>query len=172
VGERNAFVRGIVEQPADDNRRLVFADWLDEHDEPEHAAHLRHDGLIWNIVSAKTVSLVFGTAYPVEARRRYLVRWPAAGPRIRAEDRSPTCILGPIASSFPRAWGVRCHCGSSYGWIEFTGGTWHCPTCPPTEAERERWQNELNRRLADVMERLLQPQGETGSTEDQPAQGG
>jgi uncharacterized protein (TIGR02996 family) len=39
--ERDAFIRSIVENPADDTTRLAFADWLDEHDEPELAEFIR-----------------------------------------------------------------------------------------------------------------------------------
>lgn len=38
MSERDAFIRSICEQPADDVARLVFADWLDEHgDEAQRA---------------------------------------------------------------------------------------------------------------------------------------
>ena len=40
--ERHAFLRAIKDHPDDDTPRLVFADWLDEHGEPERAAELRH----------------------------------------------------------------------------------------------------------------------------------
>lgn len=32
-----AFMKGIAENPSDVSLRRVFADWLDEHDEPEEA---------------------------------------------------------------------------------------------------------------------------------------
>jgi uncharacterized protein (TIGR02996 family) len=40
------FTRRIMECPEDEAVRLVFADWLDEHGDPERAAYLRlgHDG--------------------------------------------------------------------------------------------------------------------------------
>jgi uncharacterized protein (TIGR02996 family) len=34
AAEEEAFLRAIVENPDDDTPRLVFADWLDEHDDP------------------------------------------------------------------------------------------------------------------------------------------
>src|SRR5215470_6533504 len=37
----NAFVLAILEHPEDDTPRLVFADWLDEHDQPERAEFIR-----------------------------------------------------------------------------------------------------------------------------------
>ncbi|MBX9628078.1 MAG: TIGR02996 domain-containing protein [Gemmataceae bacterium] len=36
-----AFLRAIAAAPADDTPRLVFADWLDEHDRPERAEFIR-----------------------------------------------------------------------------------------------------------------------------------
>lgn len=41
MDERDAFLRMIVENPDDDTPRLVFADWLEEHDEPERAEFIR-----------------------------------------------------------------------------------------------------------------------------------
>src|SRR6476659_7569532 len=39
--DRAAFLRAIAEQPDDDLPRLVYADWLDEHGEPERAEFIR-----------------------------------------------------------------------------------------------------------------------------------
>ena len=36
-----AFVRAVVDAPGDDTPRLVYADWLDDHDDPARAAYLR-----------------------------------------------------------------------------------------------------------------------------------
>jgi uncharacterized protein (TIGR02996 family) len=41
VNERAAFTRAICENPADDTVRLVYADWLEEHGEPERAEFVR-----------------------------------------------------------------------------------------------------------------------------------
>jgi uncharacterized protein (TIGR02996 family) len=41
MDERLAFLAAIKAAPADDVPRLVFADWLDEHDEPERAEFIR-----------------------------------------------------------------------------------------------------------------------------------
>jgi uncharacterized protein (TIGR02996 family) len=41
VDERAAFIRAICEEPADDTRRLGFADWLDERDESARAEFIR-----------------------------------------------------------------------------------------------------------------------------------
>jgi len=41
MSDREAFVQAIAANPADDLPRLVFADWLDEHGEPERAEFIR-----------------------------------------------------------------------------------------------------------------------------------
>src|SRR5687768_1025238 len=41
MGEREALLRTVCENPDDDLPRLVFADWLDEHGEPERAEFIR-----------------------------------------------------------------------------------------------------------------------------------
>jgi uncharacterized protein (TIGR02996 family) len=39
--EQAAFIRAICTDPADDTARLVYADWLDEHDQPARAEFIR-----------------------------------------------------------------------------------------------------------------------------------
>jgi uncharacterized protein (TIGR02996 family) len=41
MSDREAFVSAIAANPADDLPRLVFADWLDEHGDPERAEFIR-----------------------------------------------------------------------------------------------------------------------------------
>src|SRR5581483_6308863 len=41
AADRAAFLRAIAEHPDDDLPRLVYADWLDEHGEPERAEFIR-----------------------------------------------------------------------------------------------------------------------------------
>jgi uncharacterized protein (TIGR02996 family) len=41
VGEREALYRAVIENPADDAPRLVFADWLEEHGEAQRAEFIR-----------------------------------------------------------------------------------------------------------------------------------
>jgi uncharacterized protein (TIGR02996 family) len=41
MSDREAFVAAIAGTPWDDTSRLVYADWLDEHGEPERAAFIR-----------------------------------------------------------------------------------------------------------------------------------
>src|SRR5262245_61421289 len=36
-----AFLPDILENPEDDTSRLVYADWLEEHDQPERAEFIR-----------------------------------------------------------------------------------------------------------------------------------
>ena len=39
--EHDAMIAAILAQSADDTARQVFADWPEEHDEPERAAYIR-----------------------------------------------------------------------------------------------------------------------------------
>jgi uncharacterized protein (TIGR02996 family) len=41
MSEREAFLEAIKQSPEDEDTRKIFADWLDEHDEPEHAEWMR-----------------------------------------------------------------------------------------------------------------------------------
>lgn len=41
--ELHAFLRTVAEEPANCHLRLIFADWLEEHDEPELAAVYRKE---------------------------------------------------------------------------------------------------------------------------------
>jgi uncharacterized protein (TIGR02996 family) len=41
VGDRDALLAAILAQPDEDAPRLVYADWLDEHDESERAEFIR-----------------------------------------------------------------------------------------------------------------------------------
>lgn len=41
MSDREPFLKMIAENPLDETNRLVFADWLDEHDEPEEASRQR-----------------------------------------------------------------------------------------------------------------------------------
>ena len=49
TNDRQSFVDGIYENPGDEGRRLIFADWLEEHGEPKNAAVLRMPGnlMLW-----------------------------------------------------------------------------------------------------------------------------
>jgi uncharacterized protein (TIGR02996 family) len=40
-GRQQAFLRAIADTPDDDTPRLVYADWLEEHGDPDRAAYLR-----------------------------------------------------------------------------------------------------------------------------------
>jgi uncharacterized protein (TIGR02996 family) len=46
LSERDAFTRGICENPADDNVRMVAADWIEERGDPDHAEFIR-DQIEW-----------------------------------------------------------------------------------------------------------------------------
>ena len=39
--DETGFLKTILDDPDDDTHRLVYADWLEEHGEPERAAFVR-----------------------------------------------------------------------------------------------------------------------------------
>jgi uncharacterized protein (TIGR02996 family) len=60
-------LRSVLENPACDTARLVFADWLEENGEPERAAFIRAEVGAWASGGQGTLSV--GSASP--ARRHY-----------------------------------------------------------------------------------------------------
>jgi uncharacterized protein (TIGR02996 family) len=90
VNEEDIFLASIAEEPGDDACRLVYADWLDEHAQPEKAAFVRAAVRIRNdmaLVSAGLTTLPPGWLGAVMGSYAVtLVRWPshAKVPVIRA----------------------------------------------------------------------------------------
>lgn len=41
MNQEQAFLADVIEHPDDDSLRLIFADWLDDHDQPERAEFIR-----------------------------------------------------------------------------------------------------------------------------------
>src|SRR6516162_2062254 len=41
MNHHQGFLQAIIESPDDDTPRLVFADWLDDHDQPQRAEFIR-----------------------------------------------------------------------------------------------------------------------------------
>src|SRR5205809_8115599 len=71
-----AFLRGLQASPGDDLPRLIYAEWLDEHGQPERAAYLRAECALANAANARE-------ARPPEQRLAELhpvidVNWRAA----------------------------------------------------------------------------------------------
>ena len=58
IAEREGLLADIRENPHDDTPRLVFADWLDDHGEPERAAFIRAQ------VDAAAIRAVLAVPYP------------------------------------------------------------------------------------------------------------
>jgi uncharacterized protein (TIGR02996 family) len=55
MSDAAAFLRAIIAEPADDLPRLVYADWLDEHGEPERAEFIRVQCAIPNTDPAELI---------------------------------------------------------------------------------------------------------------------
>jgi uncharacterized protein (TIGR02996 family) len=41
MNHHDAFLRAVIEAPDDDTPRLVYADWLDDHGDPDRADFIR-----------------------------------------------------------------------------------------------------------------------------------
>ena len=54
MSDEDALLAAIIAAPDDDTPRLVYADWLDEHDRPEHAEYLRLGVEIEKLCAEKT----------------------------------------------------------------------------------------------------------------------
>ncbi len=81
MSDREAFVAAIAANPADDLPRLVFADWLDEHGDPERAEFIRTQ-IRWH--HADTVERKALDARAGELLREHWMTW--FGPFLRALD--------------------------------------------------------------------------------------
>lgn len=73
MSDEAAFLEALTANPADDTARLVYADWLDEHDQPQKAEYLRavaaladQPDLSANDLAARTAAL--GVALPRDWR--------------------------------------------------------------------------------------------------------
>lgn len=76
--ERDALLRAIAANPADDLPRLVYADWLDEHDEPERAEFIRVQCRLAEIkngplLQASTIRKQLGEGIDLQKRERELL---------------------------------------------------------------------------------------------------
>lgn len=62
--QRQAFLDAIAADPTDDSVCLVFADWLEEHDEPSEADRYRkyHESYLWMTEFASGVGISYQLA--------------------------------------------------------------------------------------------------------------
>jgi uncharacterized protein (TIGR02996 family) len=137
--EREALLAAVCEHPDDDTPRLVFADWLDEHGEPDRAEFIRLQCL-----RAK------GDA-PWEEYRRWLMRelelWEAHGDHWLAE--LPSCPAPELdwGGLFERGFAgemltVRAvqRVGPGYAYIEYEG-----TDCAALDWKRLLWSAPITR---------------------------
>jgi uncharacterized protein (TIGR02996 family) len=81
VGDREALVRAVLAAPADDLRRLVWADWLDEHEEAERATYVRAQVELASLVAAEQFDAdeyVEAVRAVASVSRESLWQWAAA----------------------------------------------------------------------------------------------
>jgi len=79
MSDRDAFLAAIFSNPADTAPRLVFADWLDEHDEPFRAAVLRRGTLEDLIELYAGVVITDPEGLTEIGGRRYVGPWQWSG---------------------------------------------------------------------------------------------
>jgi len=102
MGEREALLRAVCDNPDDDLPRLVFADWLEEHGEPERAEFIR----VQIRLSRLTFVPLDEPALAKSLRERQRLLW-AANHRIWLDDlpKGEGTILWPHdwSRGFPRS---------------------------------------------------------------------
>lgn len=81
--DRESFLKAICEQPADDTARMVFADWLEEHGEPERAEFVRLQIALARVVCEWEA-----------AGKQPCERWNAERPVYRMMTICPACQRG------------------------------------------------------------------------------
>lgn len=62
--DEQTLIRSVCISPADDTPRLVFADWLDEHDQPERAEFIRLQCRIAEMITSKPCNKTAGPPIP------------------------------------------------------------------------------------------------------------
>ncbi len=92
--DREALLRAVCENPDDDLPRLVFADWLDEHDEPARAEFIRVQ-----VEFAQRASNGLGADPKLRRIDREIwavhgQRWQAELPRIQGVEWFSECFRG------------------------------------------------------------------------------
>jgi uncharacterized protein (TIGR02996 family) len=94
VTEQDALLEAVFAAPADDTPRLVYADWLDEHGEPEYAAFIRAQ-----VELARHARGAAGRAPAKEAEqkawRRLRRKWSDLAP-------TPEFVKANFSRGFPR----------------------------------------------------------------------
>jgi uncharacterized protein (TIGR02996 family) len=133
--DRESFIAGIVECPADTLRRLVFADWLDENGEPEYAEFIRVQCEL-----SPYIDLSLEPAKSLHRRERELIAdygdmwFPVPNVFVRRhlfdeEDESACLIYRGFVAEWrgPLAWwaGGECVCFTNHPLDD-------CPTCGGT----------------------------------------
>jgi uncharacterized protein (TIGR02996 family) len=111
MDDNQAFISAIAEEPTCDTRRLIYADWLEEHDNPQAADYLRTE------LELARLPLDSPQARPL--RDRLWQTWAAVDPAWLLIFTQPR-MLRANPTPFPSAWknfdlGSLRECGGTYG---------------------------------------------------------
>lgn len=88
--DKRALIRACAARPDDDTPRLVFADWLDDHGDPDRAAYIR-----WECARARTV--------PDSPEWKALnEQWPPIDSKVKNEWWDEACKI--IQANWERRW--------------------------------------------------------------------
>jgi uncharacterized protein (TIGR02996 family) len=108
--DRTGFLRTIIADPADDTARLIYADWLEDYDQPDHAALIRVQVELAQLVAAGGV------------RRRTVDR--ARFDELQAQERALLGPPGPPGAQPGRRWAMPPELEGE--WPKGVGGwDWH-----------------------------------------------
>lgn len=115
MGDREQFIRAILEAPDDDAPRLVFADWLEDHGADHGADHEREPGWVGSLRRPGRLGL-------------YLLRWPC---QLRATVRWLGDDGSSIVFDYDRdgEWKCEGRARSHGDYLYRVNGRWLCEVC-------------------------------------------
>lgn len=97
MNEDEAFIRAIVDNPGDETPRLVYADWLDDHDDPR-GAYLRAE---WEAIESGDIARLHELAVGLDPVWVARVSMPPVGvciEHVELERRGPIVSRADIAA--------------------------------------------------------------------------
>src|SRR5262245_21618304 len=105
TSDGEALFRAVCENPADDTPRLVYADWLEENDQPERAEFIRLQCEAWNRCPAYP-TLTAARNRASQLLREFGDRWHAELPDIPGVEWSDLFVRGFVDAAWVYGWAV------------------------------------------------------------------